>query len=741
VRPVRLPGRLVAVLLVALSLLTAAPAVAAPPDPEGPAAWFGPVIDPRRDALGDYADRLGADPSLVSVEIAYPVDDDARRVVREVARQAAALGTVVVVDARPTVALSDLTPGDADDLARALRGLERDLGAQFLVRFAPEMNGSWETWGQQPRDYVAAFRGVATALHAGSDAGTVWAPVYGSGYPFRAVDGADGALGAVLERDRSSLDSSGDDRLDAADDPYGPYYPSDAAVDWVGLSMYRLGQSQALRRNAELPDAELRLRLGEQWGYGDDRARRAFVDRFAAAGQPLLLGTAAPYNPAVGGDPELQVKRQWWRQLLRVVDGEDRIGGVTWLEVRRPEPEVGDVEVEWRATASPLLARALRRDLLASDRIELAPVYEVRDRDTDLVTPQPAGPAPGDDPTLDDRGTSPAWWWLGSGVLLVLALVAGLLRPRWLEVDGDVVERDPRLDVVRGGVLLGSVVALVTTLGLEVGSLPGWLVVGGVGTLLVVSGGAHALAEHRLADAGGGPAAVSGHLKRAVVLYLAAVVLTLLHLLLDAAPGVTSPFGTYADAALLLEYPPPGEVAADLVALRIAPGPVVLLGLFACLAALAAVVGGLCRRGAWWAVLAASWLAFGLGLQTGWHVAALGWEAGWPLLVWQVPFVHGLVAVHLLLTAPDTGRRVALTATGVAGLASTAWGAMVLVGLAPGVQPTMLVALLCASTVLAVAVLGWGAVRRPLGWAGVAGRHPLGTTALLLLAVVGVSLV
>lgn len=720
--------RLLAALLVGVTLLVAAPALAGPPRPDDGEAWFGPVLDARRDSLDAYVDRLGAAPSLVSVELGYPLDDEARGVLREVAVAAARTGSVVVLDARPTVSLPALTPGHADDLARALRVLERDRGARFLVRFAPEMNGSWETWGQQPRDYVAAFRTVADALHAGTDAGTVWAPVYGSGYPFRAVDGTDGALGGALERDRPSLD-----------DPYGPYFPGDAAVDWVGLSLYRLGQSQALRRNAELPALELRLRLREQWGYGDDRDRRPFVDRFASTAQPLLIGTAAPYNPTVGGDPELAVKQQWWRQLLAAVDADGRIGGATWLEVRRPEPEVADVVVEWRATATPTIARALRRDLRDSDRVELAPVYEVRDRDADLVTPQPAGPAPGDDPTLDDRATSPAWWWLGSGVLLVLALVAGLLRPRWLAVEGDVVERDPRLDVVRGVVLVGSGVAMVTTLGLDGGSLPGWLVVGGVGTLLVVSGGSHALAEHRLADAGGGPAAVAGHLRRAFVLHLAAVVLTVLHLLLDAAPGLTSPFGTYADAALLLEYPPPGNVATDLLALRIAPGPVVLLGLFAVLAVLAAVVGAVCRRGAWWVAVAVSWLAFALGLQTGWHVGALGWEAGWPLLVWQVPFVHGLVAVHLLLTLPDTGRRVALAATGVVGLASVGWGAMVLVGLAPEVQPAMVVALLGAATVLAVTVLAWGLVERVLGWAGAPGRHPLLVMVALLLAVVGVA--
>ncbi len=699
---VRLLSGVLSGVLAGSAVLLAAPAAAGPPEPDGSDAWFGPALDPPDDDLAVYAERLGVDPSLVAVEVDYPLDDSASAVVREVAADASTLGTVVVLDARPTVSLPDLGPGDATDLAQTLHRLERDRGARFLVRFAPEMNAPWETWGQQPHDYVAAFRTVASALHADTDAGVVWAPVDGSGYPFRAVGGADGALGAVRERDRASLDTTGDDRLDAADDPYGPYYPGDAAVDWVGLSKYR-------------PDASA------------TPGRGGFVDRFATSDRPALVSAAAPYDPAAGGVPDPDEERRWRQQLIAAVDADDRIGGAIWNPVRT-RPDSGT-------------ARALRRDLRGADRIELAPVFEVRDRDTDLVTPQPAGPAPGADPTLDHRATSPAWWWLGCGVLLVLALVAGLLRPRWLDIDEDVVERDPRLDVVRGTVLLGSAVALVVTLGLGVGSLPGWLVVGGVGTLLVTSGAAHALTEHRLASADGGRAAVAGHLRRAALVYLAAVVLTLLHLLLDAAGGITSPFGTYADAALLLEYPPRGDVVADLLTLRIAPGPVGLLGLFASLAVVASAVGVLCHRGAGWAVLATSWLAFGLGLRTGWHVAPLGWEAGWPLLVWQVPFVHGLLAVDLLLVRPDRGRRLALLATGVAGLSAAGWGALVLVGLAPDAQPAMLVAMLGAATVLAVAVLGWGLVGRAFARTEVVGRHPVAVLALLLLAVVAASLV
>lgn len=732
--------RLGGMLLVAALLLGAlVPAAgAAVPRPDSPDAWFGPTLAADSDGLDAYAERLGASPSLVAVEVAYPLDDYARDVLARLAREAARQGAVVVVDARPTAPLGDLIADDAVALARTLGELEDERGAQFLVRFATEMNGSWETWGQQPAAYVEAFRTVADELHRRTGAGTVWAPVYGSGYPFRASDGADGALGEVLARDRTTLDTTGDGRLDSADDPYAPYYPGDEAVDWVGLSLYRLGQSQALRRNQELPEAELRLRLRERWGYGDERDRRPFVDRFASTGQPMLLETAAPYNPAVGGADEITVKRQWWRQLLGVVDDDPRIGGAAWLEVSRVEPEVADVEVDWRVTADPRIARSLLRDLRDS-RVALGPVYDARGRDRgDVVAPAPDGPAPGAEPTLDEGDAAPGWWWLGGGLLLLTALVVARVRPTAVHSDTgtDTGDRDRRLDVVRGGVLVGSVAALVTTLGLGVGSLPGWLLVVAVGTLLVVSGAGHALTERSVAAVGGGPAAVSAHLKRAVVVYLAAVVVTVLHLLLDAVPGVESPFGSYADARLLLDYPPPGSAATDLLALRIAPGPVSLLGLFALLAVVAAPVALLVRRGGWWAALAASWLVLGVGLQTGARLEGFGWEAGWPVLVWQLPFVHGLVLAHLVKAHPGGAARWAPPALGVLGLAAVVWGGLRLTGAVSPSEPALLLGLASPVVLLAVVTLTWSPVRLALGWVAPFGRRPLLVMAPLVVAAV-----
>lgn len=61
----------------------------------------------------------------------------------------------------------------------------------------------------------------------------VWTPAVGIDYPNigGTFDGLLTGTGAL-----ASLDTSGDQQLGPEDDPYGPYYPGDSLVDWVGLS-------------------------------------------------------------------------------------------------------------------------------------------------------------------------------------------------------------------------------------------------------------------------------------------------------------------------------------------------------------------------------------------------------------------------------------------------------------------------------------------------------------------------
>ncbi len=90
-----------------------------------------------------------------------------------------------------------------------LRGLARDAaaaGIPIFLRFANEMNGNWVPWFTTPETYIAKFRIVANVFkeEAPDNVAIVWSP------------------------DRASEHTIQD------------YYPGDAYVDWVGISLYSI---------------------------------------------------------------------------------------------------------------------------------------------------------------------------------------------------------------------------------------------------------------------------------------------------------------------------------------------------------------------------------------------------------------------------------------------------------------------------------------------------------------------
>ncbi|WP_325602548.1 hypothetical protein [Nocardioides sp.] len=199
----------------------------------------------------------------------------------------------------------------------------------------------------------------------------VWAPVYGAGYPFgRALDRPRSADGRA---DRERLDTDGDGRLGDGDDPYGPYFPGDRWVDWVGLHMYRYGGRSNGNNVAPRP-GEVEARLEDRFRYSVGARRSSFYDRFAGPQQPMLVETAALFQPSNGeGDPERRIKETWWRQLFAATTDRPAIGAISWLELVRAEAETDEELADWRVTHQPELAAALRRDLQASG-IALGPV-------------------------------------------------------------------------------------------------------------------------------------------------------------------------------------------------------------------------------------------------------------------------------------------------------------------------------------------------------------------------------
>ncbi|GGO69128.1 OpgC domain-containing protein [Nocardioides deserti] len=685
--PARLGGlsaRLAALLgTLAMALATAGPATATTTDDPAPLPpagepWFGPALDWTVDSADDYADRLGRSPSLLAQRVRYPLDDGSRSFLRTFVEQAAALGAVAVVDLEPAAPLAELTETDATALADELVALHDELDAFFLLRFAPEMNGSWYSWGQQPSAYVDAFRLVADVVHGRTpQAAMVWSPVYGAGYPYGA---AYGDVDPDRTDDTDRLDTDGNGRLDARDDPYGPYWPGSAAVDWVGLTLYHFGVDSGRQDNeldpaqgGETGDSEgspgFRLdvepaadafvaQLEERFNYGGTAGRTPFYERFAAGREkPMLVETGALWIPDDRGDPELDVKRSWWRQVLAAAADRPLLRGVSWLEQRRAEAEAGDRVVDWRATRSEELAAALRRDLDASG-VTLAPV-------TDATAP---GPEPSSqDPTAvpSDADTAPvlhptpsATGLAVAGVLLALLLGLALVaraRPAPAR-PGAADDRDPRLDLVRGVLLVGAVllhleIALdregpVTAVVAATVGIEGFVLVAGL--LLGL--------RHRALVARVGELSATGRSwRRAFSLWAVVVLATLATYAVAVVPGVDGSavtrstdgrFDLFPQARRLFDYPPPWEVVRELFVLRIGPWVLTGLGLFVVLLVLAPLVLAVVRRDGWWWVLPLSWAAYvaGLVLEPDWLPSQL--EEVHPPLLHQVVLVHGIVIGH-----------------------------------------------------------------------------------------------
>ena len=375
----RLTGsRLAAVALGLLAVGTTPGAAAAADDGPAPGEpWFGPVLDWTRDLPADYSERLGRTPSLYGQAVHYPLADDDRTYLSQFAELAATQGAVAVLTLEPQVALDRLTEDHASALVDDLTALHDRLDTHFLVRFAPEMNGSWVTWGQQPEAYVAAFRAVADVVRdspVADHADMVWSPAYGAGYPF---GDAYGAVEPAGRRVAADLDTDGNGTVDDGDDPYGPYFPGADSVDWVGLSLHHFGRAQDFGDNDVPAPGELEARLRERFGYGVRAPRTSFYDRWVGPERPLLLETAALYDTTNdGGAPEERLKRAWWAQVLAAADDHPEIGAISWLEVAREEAEIDGAVADWRATNTPTLARALSEDLDRS-AVRLGPVTRV----------------------------------------------------------------------------------------------------------------------------------------------------------------------------------------------------------------------------------------------------------------------------------------------------------------------------------------------------------------------------
>jgi hypothetical protein len=642
-------------------------ATAASVTPPAGKAWFGPDLGWGDDAPDGYAGRLGATPSMYGVEIAYPLDRSARKEFFRATRAAAAQGAVLVVSLEPDRSLRSLDAADARAANRLLEQVHDQYDTQVLVRFAPQMNGTWVRWGQQPTKFVTAFRTLATAVHDGdSDALMVWSPSYGAGYPFGE---SAGRLQDLSATDVAKLDTNGDGQLTAADDPYEPYWPGDPSVDWVGLSMFSFGKGKAteaagrdvpLTRN-DVPEADEGAgRFDETWGY-EQPQRGTFYDRFAEADdRPMLLDTGALYDHSLRGADELAVKQGWWRQVIAAVRERPLVRGVTFLETNRREPEAAGRVADWRDTAVPGIAGSFRTDLERADHFVFGPV-------TERVTPQDGAAAT--DQQYDTGGDQMAWivWCaVGLAVVFLLSGLFGRLLPSWRYPDDGKPGRDLRLDLFRGFIILAVVITHI-----EIGGPYSYITLHAVGAItgaemfVFLSGMVLGMTYPFAIKKFGEWVAAVGAWKRARKQYLVTLAVILVVFALSFVPFLNTDaittftdrgtgtggvgaegrvYDLYPNAMQLLAYPPPWYAIRQFLLLEMGPWPFNIMGLFVVLSLFIPAFMWVIRRGFWWALLVVSWALYVYqAVNPEFRPINSQFESVFPLLTWQVVFTHGLV--------------------------------------------------------------------------------------------------
>jgi hypothetical protein len=229
--------------------------------------------------------------------------------------------------------VGDVTEQMAEDFAEWCR-YWNDRGLPIFVRYGHEMNADWYyTWGLQPHQYRRSFRLIAEAVHRKAPlTAMVWAPYLAGGYPqnhnWKNVWDYiyDGNLRGTVA-DFTLLDTDHNGFINAGDDPYGPYYPGDEHVDWVGVSIYHWSTGYPFWFNtypyARFVEHDL---TGSTLGYG----QYDFYFRYCEErGKPLMIPETGCmfkqsrppnwYNYSQYSNDEAYNKSKWIEQLYNVL--------------------------------------------------------------------------------------------------------------------------------------------------------------------------------------------------------------------------------------------------------------------------------------------------------------------------------------------------------------------------------------------------------------------------------------
>jgi hypothetical protein len=205
------------------------------------------------------------------------------------------------------------------------------------------------------------------------NAALVWGPNSGINYPFN-VGSPQYPTRATDPVEFAALDTNGDGVIDWKDDPYGPYYPGDEYVDWVGLSLYWY-PDEGTGFNGKVPPTFFQDQMTGQGATVqlfnpivlNDGGLRNFYKRFSAdKNKPMLIPeTGAPWfdnilNPQA---TEVEVKQDWWRQIYstQALQNLPNIHMVVHFEEKKAD--AGAQVRDWRILENPSVRNAFISDM------------------------------------------------------------------------------------------------------------------------------------------------------------------------------------------------------------------------------------------------------------------------------------------------------------------------------------------------------------------------------------------
>jgi hypothetical protein len=212
--------------------------------------------------------------------------------------------------------------------------------------------------------------------------------------------------------------------------------------------------------------------------------------------------------------------------------------------------------------------------------------------------------------------------------------------------------RDQRIDFIRGFAMCS-----VVTVHIEIFSLLNFIfwerlgIVTGAELFVIASGVILGLVHRRTADQTGWGVSASRLIGRALQLYRVQVAVGLVIAILAQIPQLDmSALTTFTDRGTGKIYPlfpldqPWHVIAGAILSLRAMPHQFQILGLYVALLALAPLLVLAFRQGFAGTVLLISWAAYFYGWSSPTRVTGALFEYGFPLLSWQILFVHAFAA-------------------------------------------------------------------------------------------------